>query len=144
MTFRLMLLILIMVFLGCKTDPKTSEVDFSEGQVDNYVEVNKETEKNEALSRSVATKEVKKKKKQAEIKEVEAIEKSEFKDEPCKAIIKKYHQAIELLSKDMKSVEGRYLYKSLRNDPVVRDCRIDNEFKSKFKELDEKYHGLKK
>lgn len=143
MVFRFILLFFVLVLFGCKADSKNNEIDVKEVQIENTSDDWINEGKEEAYS-TVTPKEVKEKMAEAKSKEVEAKQKSEFKDSPCEAIIEKYHQAIELLSKDMKSVEGKDLYKSLRNDPVVRDCRIDNEFKSKFKELDKKYHGLKK
>lgn len=60
----------------------------------------------------------------------------------CNDILIKYEKAIQLLESDIKSKEGRKLYKELRNDPVFSDCR--SELDVAFGKLDKRYINIGK
>lgn len=74
----------------------------------------------------------------------EAEEKSIHKNTPCEELMDKYKKAIELLKNDSDSDEGRKLYKSMRNDPIVNGCRSDEKYKASFKALDKEYYSSRK
>ena len=69
--------------------------------------------------------------------------KSQYVESGCDLIITKYSEAIELLRKDNSAAKAKLTIKSLRNDPIVRDCRKDEKYRKKFKKLDKEYYSLK-
>jgi hypothetical protein len=139
--YRICCLIICVSLLACGND--TSQKSNIVDTEINKLVIKKDTTLDEPPT--LTLKELKEKTEKAKVvaqeTEKEAIEESKFKDEPCDLLIDTYKKAISLLTADKNSKEGRDLYRSFRNDPIMNKCREMQENKSTFKELDKAFHG---
>jgi len=150
--YKLYFLLLCLILLACGNETNMKSKNLKTQNVNNsgdsLAEDAKETVAKEFTATSLSLKEIEKIREEVvKAKEVaqevkkDAINGSVFKDEPCEVLISKYKKAISLLRENKNSSEGREIYNSLRNDPIMKKCRSVKVNKSIFKELDRQFHG---
>jgi len=128
-------MILISAFACCSSDQRSKDIS---DQEKNSQIITLPENSSPQVSKTIQEKAVMAKNTEKEIRN-----KSEFVKSNCDVIVEKYEEAIELLRLNKSSDRAKTSIKSMRNDPIVRDCRKDEKYRKKFKKLDKKYYSLK-
>jgi len=141
-------LLSLTIFCGCGNDKASTRNNKESNEVTSVAQKQTKTsgDVDVSLNEKTPTREVpveavkKKVEKSVQIEEAARVN-SGLKGKTCDDMLKEYGDAIDLYLKDKSSKLAKTQLKELRNDPNVRDCRSQEEFKSKFKLLDKKMYS---